>query len=95
MKHYSDSQFLNVGSGEEITIAEFANLVASVVGYEGRIIFEPTRPDGMERKYLDSSRLRALGWRPKIGLRDGLLLAYSDFLARFAGVERGNLAAAH
>jgi GDP-L-fucose synthase len=62
-------------------IADFARLVAEVVGYEGRIIFDSSRPDGMPRKRLDISKLTALGWRPRTRLRDGLRLAYTDFLA--------------
>src|SRR6516162_4675874 len=81
MKHYSDVGFVNIGSGEEITIADLARLVAGVVGYQGRIIFDASRPDGMPRKRLDISKLTALGWRPQTALRDGLRLAYTDFLA--------------
>jgi GDP-L-fucose synthase len=84
MKHYSDVGFVNIGSGEEITIADLARLVAGVVGYQGRIIFDASRPDGMPRKRLDISKLTALGWRRKTGLRDGLRQAYTDFLARSA-----------
>ena len=82
MKHYSDVGFLNVGSGEEITIADFAHLVAEVVGYRGQIIFDSTRPDGMPRKRLDISKLAALGWRAKTSLPDGLRQMYNDFLRR-------------
>jgi GDP-L-fucose synthase len=84
MKQYSDAGFVNIGSGEEITIADFARLVAEVVGYQGHIIFDTSRPDGMPRKRLDISKLTALGWRPKTALRDGLRQAYTDFLARNA-----------
>ena len=84
MKNYSDVGFVNVGSGEEITIADFARLVAEVVGYEGQIIFDSSRPDGMPRKRLDISKLTALGWRAKIPLREGLERMYTDFLTRNA-----------
>src|SRR6516165_2234699 len=84
MKNYSDAGFVNIGSGEEITIADFARLVAEVVGYQGQIIFDTSRPDGMPRKRLDISKLIALGWRPKTALRDGLHQAYTDFLTRSA-----------
>jgi GDP-L-fucose synthase len=84
MKNYSDVGFVNVGSGEEITIADFARLVAEVVGYEGQIIFDSSRPDGMPRKRLDISKLTALGWRAKIPLRQGLGRMYTDFLTRNA-----------
>jgi GDP-L-fucose synthase len=81
MKHYPDAGFVNIGSGEEITIADFARLVAEVVGYQGRIIFDSSRPDGMPRKRLDISKLTTLGWRPKTPLRDGLRQTCADFLA--------------
>jgi GDP-L-fucose synthase len=84
MKNYSDVGFVNVGSGEEIAIADFARLVAELVGYEGRIIFDSSRPDGMPRKRLDISKLTALGWRAKIPLREGLERMYTDFLTRNA-----------
>ena len=72
---------INVGTGEDITIAELARVVAKVVGYEGRIEQDPTKPDGSPRKLMDVSRLKALGWKPRVGLEEGLALAYRDFLA--------------
>jgi len=87
MKNYSDVGFLNVSSGEEITIADFALLIAEIVGYPGQIIFDSSHPDGMPRKLLDASRLTALGWRPKIPLREGLRQMYADFLVRNAPSE--------
>ena len=71
---------VNVGTGEEVTIRELAELVAEVVGYEGEIRFDAARPDGMPRKLLDCARLRALGWRPRITLRDGLRSTYAWFI---------------
>jgi len=81
MKHYSGDNFLNVGSGEDIAIGDFARLVAQVVGYRGKLVFDASRPDGAPQKLLDVSKLAALGWRAKISLRDGLKVAYADFLA--------------
>jgi GDP-L-fucose synthase len=81
MKHYSDDAFLNVGTGEDITIADFARLVAEVVGYEGKLVFDISRPDGAPQKLLDVSKLSALGWRAKTPLREGLAATYADFLA--------------
>ncbi|GAB4203196.1 MAG: GDP-L-fucose synthase [Tibeticola sp.] len=72
---------LNVGSGSDVTIAELAQAIARVVGFEGELVFETTRPDGAPRKLMDSSRLRALGWAPRIGLEEGLRHAYQDFLS--------------
>lgn len=71
---------INVGFGSDVTIAALAQLVKEVVGYEGRIDFDPTKPDGTPRKLMDSSRMNALGWRAVTGLREGLHLAYQDFL---------------
>jgi GDP-L-fucose synthase len=71
---------VNVGSGEDITIKELALTIAKVIGYEGRIEFDPTKPDGTPRKLMDSSRLNNLGWRARVSLEEGLRLAYSDFL---------------
>jgi len=81
MKHYSDLQFVNVGTGEEVTIADFAAEVASVVGYKGKIVYDKSRPDGPPQKLLDISKIKRLGWSPKIHLHDGLANAYADFLA--------------
>jgi GDP-L-fucose synthase len=72
---------INVGYGDDISIAELAALVAKVVNYEGKITFDTSRPDGTPRKLLDSSRLRSLGWRPRTPLEEGLKLAYADFRA--------------
>jgi GDP-L-fucose synthase len=72
---------VNVGCGEDVTIGEVARLVADVVGYAGTITFDTSRPDGTPRKLMDSSRLQSLGWQPSVGLREGLGLAYHDFLA--------------
>ncbi len=76
MSAEEEEPFLNVGSGEEVTIAELAELVANVVGFGGSISFDPSRPDGVPRKIVDSSRIRSLGWTPEISLRDGIRSAY-------------------
>jgi GDP-L-fucose synthase len=80
MKYYSDAGFLNVGAGHDITIAEFAEVVRDTVGYKGKIVYDTSRPDGPPQKLLDISKIRKLGWSPKIQLRDGLAAAYADFL---------------
>ena len=84
LKHYSEEQFINVGSGTEITIRDLADLVADVVGFTGTVAWDATKPDGTPRKLMDSSRLFALGWRPSVGLREGVTSAYQDF-QRIAG----------
>ena len=80
MKTYSGEALVNIGTGEDITIAEFARLVAAAVGYTGDISFDTSRPDGTPRKLLDVSRLAALGWRARTSLEDGIKLAYRAFL---------------
>jgi len=70
---------LNVGSGSDITIAELALAVAKATGYQGKISFDSSKPDGAPRKWMDSSRLNKLGWSAKTSLEKGLLEAYSDF----------------
>jgi len=71
---------INVGSGHDITIKELAETIGKVVGYTGEITFDPSKPDGTPRKLMDSRRLNALGWQAKIGLEEGLAMAYQDFL---------------
>jgi GDP-L-fucose synthase len=82
LKHYSADRFLNVGTGRDLTIADFAKLVADVVGYDGEIVFDPSRPDGTPQKLLDVSELTKLGWTARIPLRDGLATAYREFQIR-------------
>jgi len=79
LKHYSDAQFINIGCGQDITIADFAGMVAEVVGYQGQIVYDHSKPDGTPRKLVDISRLTALGWAPTTPLREGLRAAYADF----------------
>ena len=81
MKTYSDSELVNIGTGEDITIAEFARVVAATVGYTGEISFDTSRPDGTPRKLLDVSRLAKLGWRASTSLEEGIRLAYQAFLS--------------
>ncbi|MBA7484985.1 GDP-L-fucose synthase [subsurface metagenome] len=81
MKNYSQAELINIGTGEDITIAEFARVVAATVGYTGEISFDTSRPDGTPRKLLDVSRLAKLGWRATTSLGDGMRLAYQAFLS--------------
>jgi GDP-L-fucose synthase len=70
---------INIGSGEDLSIAELAQLVSEVVGYRGAIRCDASKPDGAPRKLLDISRIRQLGWTPRTTLRDGVMRAYEDF----------------
>jgi GDP-L-fucose synthase len=78
------ADWINIGSGTDVTIREAAEIVAETVGYTGRIVLDSTKPDGTPRKLLDTTRLRATGWAPKINLRDGLRATYQSFLAEKA-----------
>ena len=82
LKHYSDDQHINAGTGEDVSIADFAHMIAKTVGYEGQITFDTSRPDGTRRKLLDVCRLTGLGWRARTPLPEGLKHTYGDFLAR-------------
>ncbi|MCF8495181.1 MAG: GDP-L-fucose synthase [Alphaproteobacteria bacterium] len=83
LKNYSGEKPVNVGAGEDITITDLARLVADTVGFEGRVAFDPSRPDGVLRKLMDSSRITRAGWRTEISLEEGLEDAYRDYLSRF------------
>lgn len=86
MKTYSDPRIINVGTGVEVSIGELAHKVCAVVGYSGRLTFDASKPDGMPRKLLDSSRLLATGWRSRRNLDDGLREAYQWFLDNVAAM---------
>jgi len=80
LKTYSGVEHVNVGSGEDVTIRELTEIVCDVVGFDGEIVTDTTKPDGTPRKLMSADKLRAMGWQPKIGLRDGIQSAYKWFL---------------
>ncbi|OXS29340.1 MAG: GDP-fucose synthetase [Desulfovibrio sp. MES5] len=80
LKNYSDFEHVNVGCGSDISIIEAARLIARVVGFAGKIDTDPTKPDGTPRKLMDCSKLFSMGWKPRVGLEEGMQAAYSDFL---------------
>jgi len=80
MEHYSEAETINVGVGEDVTIKELVTLICEVVGFEGALAFDTSKPDGTPRKMLDVGRLQAIGWTPKIDFRDGLAATYAWFL---------------
>lgn len=88
MDHYSGNETVNVGTGREVTITELANIVKRIVGFEGDILYDATKPDGTPRKLLDVSKLDSLGWHYKTELEDGIRLAYEDFLHSEMRTER-------
>lgn len=94
MSHYSEHEHINVGSGEDLTIRELAEAVVEVVGYTGRIVNDTSKPDGTPRKLMSGDKLRKLGWRPRIGLEDGLRATYQWYLEQEA-IDTGNVGAAN
>jgi GDP-L-fucose synthase len=87
MQNYSGAGIVNIGSGEDMTIRELAGIVAAAVGYTGRIVNDPSKPDGTPLKLLDSSRLRELGWKPRIALADGIRETYRWFTANLESLR--------
>lgn len=81
MKTYSGAEHVNIGVGSEISIRDAARLIMTVLGHDGELITDPSKPDGTPRKLMDNSRLTAMGWQPRIGLREGIADAYAAFLA--------------
>jgi len=80
MQHYNDPTLINVGVGEDLTIKELAQMISGIVGFKGKIVHDLSKPDGTPRKLLDVSKLAALGWKPKIGLEEGIKKVYQQFL---------------
>ena len=83
--NYNEKEFVNVGFGSDVTIKELAETIADVIGFEGSLEFDTSKPNGTPRKLMDSTRLFSTGWQPKIDLRTGISLAYQDFLKQFSG----------
>jgi GDP-L-fucose synthase len=79
---------INVGFGSDVTIKDLAQVVGEVVGYQGEIDFDPTKPDGTAKKLMDSGRLNSLGWKAQVNLKDGLSLAYQDYLANSEALRK-------
>ncbi len=80
MNNYNDKELVNVGTGVDLSIGELANEISSIIGYEGQISWDSSKPDGTPRKLLDVSKLRSLGWEASVSLQEGIKLAYEDFL---------------
>lgn len=87
MQHYDDSEIVNIGSGEEISIKNLSHLVKEAVGFTGEITFDTSKPDGTPRKLLDCSKIHGLGWRHRTSMREGLTMAYNDFVKRWDAGE--------
>ena len=88
MNNYSGNETVNAGTGKELSIKALTELVAKVVGYEGRILWDTSKPNGTPRKLLDVSKAKALGWTYRTELEDGIRLSYQDFLSNPMRAER-------
>lgn len=82
MENYSEKEIVNIGCGEDVSIKELAGLVKETTGYNGKLVFDTTKPDGTPRKLLDVSKIHDLGWRHRTSLKEGMKIAYQDFLAK-------------
>lgn len=87
MEHYDDPEIINVGTGEDVSIAELAAIVKEVVGYEGEIVYDRSKPDGTPRKLLDVSRLARTGWRHRTELRPGIESTYRWYASNPKGIR--------
>ncbi|MCS4168319.1 GDP-L-fucose synthase [Sphingobacterium paramultivorum] len=87
MNNYDEKQFVNIGIGEDLSIKDLAELIKDVIGYTGTISFDSSKPDGTPRKLMDVSKLHALGWKHQVNLREGIQLAYADFLEKEANAS--------
>jgi GDP-L-fucose synthase len=88
LENYNKSQFINVGTGEDVSIAELATMVKEIVGYTGEIVWDTTKPDGMPRKVLDVSKINEMGWKHTINLKDGLVKTYEWYLKNVVGGKK-------
>jgi len=95
MENYSDEEIINVGYGSDVTVRELAETIKTIVGFKGEIVWDKSKPDGTPRKLMDSSRLFALGWKPRIGLEAGIRLAYQDFQSKLTATADSPLAGTH
>jgi GDP-L-fucose synthase len=80
MQEYNEKQFLNIGMGTDLSIRDLAQLIQKIIGFEGDLIFNTEKPDGTPRKVMDISKIKSMGWEPKIDLETGIRLAYHDYL---------------
>ena len=83
MENYNESHIINIGAGNDVSIAELANLIKDTIRYTGEIKFDSTKPDGMPRKALDNSRIATMGWKSKISVKQGLDFTYNWFLEHY------------
>ena len=87
MKHYDGAEVINVGSGHDVTIKQLAGMIKNISSFKGKIIFDSTKPDGTLRKLMDNTRMRKLGWKPKVDLEEGIKKTYEWYTK----IKRHNL----
>ncbi len=87
MNEYNGSEFINIGVGNDTSVSELAQIIKGIVGYEGKIVYDTTKPDGTPRRLLDNSKIKALGWRPRTGLEEGLRLTHEWYKENVASVH--------
>jgi GDP-L-fucose synthase len=95
IEHYDSSDIINVGCGEDVTIRELAEIILEVVGFDANLLFDATQPDGTPRKLLDTTRLRKLGWKPRISLKDGIRRTYEWFVENVGRSRAASFDAGH
>jgi GDP-L-fucose synthase len=87
MLNYNEKSFVNIGCGEDISIKSLAETIAKTIGFKGELLFDTSKPDGTPRKLMDVSKLFSLGWKPKVNLKEGLKLAYDDFVSKHGNLS--------
>ncbi len=87
MQNYDEPGLVNIGTGEDLAIKDLAYLIKKVIGFEGEIDFDTSKPDGTPRKLMDVSKLHSKGWRHKVELEEGIKMAYEDFLSKHIAVS--------
>ena len=88
LENYDEKQFVNIGTGNEVSIGELALTIKDVVGFAGELVFDTSKPNGTPRKLMDSSKLHALGFKPNVSLRDGIESVYREFVANIESYTR-------
>ena len=87
MENYNDAEIINIGVGEDIQIKELSSMVSEIVGYEGKVLWDESKPNGTPRKLLDNSKIINLGWKPKITLEEGINRTYSWFVDNLENIK--------
>jgi GDP-L-fucose synthase len=82
MQNYDEANLINIGTGEDLTIKDLALMIKEIIGFEGDLVFDSSKPDGTPRKLMDVSKLHSKGWKHKVNLKDGIKMAYQDFLSK-------------